>query len=79
MVLLTAAILRGQNSVLSVSTFVDGEFGINDICLSVPCVVSEKGISKIIKSPLPEHENASLAASAEVLRKAIRQPGILKG
>ena len=76
---ITAAILRGQNSVLSVSTLVNGEFGISDVCLSVPCIVSEKGISKIIKSPLPENEIASLTASAEVLRKAIRQPGILKG
>lgn len=76
---ITAAILRGQNSVLSVSTLVNGEFGISDVCLSVPCIVSEKGISKIIKSPLPENEIASLTASAEVLIKAIRQSGILKG
>jgi len=76
---ITAAILRGQNSVLSVSTLVNGEFGISEVCLSVPCIVSEKGISKIIKSPLPENEIASLTASAEVLIKAIRQSGILKG
>jgi L-lactate dehydrogenase len=71
LVRIAAAILRGQNSVLSVSTLVNGEFGLNDVCLSVPCVVSEGGIKSIIKSPFPPGELASLSNSAAILRKAI--------
>ena len=71
LVKITASILRGQNSVLSVSTMLSGEFGINDICLSVPCVLSDKGVAKIINSPLTPGELESLTHSADVLRQAI--------
>ena len=71
LVKITGSILRGEKSVLTVSTMLEGEFGIKDVCLSVPCIVSEGGVSKIIKSPLPEDELASLSRSAGILRKAI--------
>jgi L-lactate dehydrogenase len=71
LVRITGAILRGQNSVLSVSTYVQGEFGINDVCLSLPCVVSDRGIRKILISPLTDEEMKALSNSAEILKKAI--------
>lgn len=71
MVKITGAILRGQNSVLTVSTILDGEFGIKDVCLSVPCIVSENGVTRIIESPLPLNEKESLAHSAKVLRASL--------
>jgi L-lactate dehydrogenase len=71
LVRITAAILRSQNSILSVSTLVESDFGINDVCLSVPCVVSDSGVTRIIESPLTSKELASLSNSASILRKAI--------
>jgi L-lactate dehydrogenase len=71
LVRITAAILRSQNSILSVSTMVDSDFGIKDVCLSVPCVVSDSGVTRIIDSPLTSKELASLSNSASILRKAI--------
>lgn len=71
LVKITGAILRSQNSVLTVSTMVDGEFGIKDVCLSVPCIVSDSGILRIIESPLSPDELTSLTHSANILRKAI--------
>jgi L-lactate dehydrogenase len=71
LVKITASILRRQNSVLTVSAMLRGEFGLNDVCLSVPCVVSDKGIEKIIDSPLSPEEMVSLKHSASVLRTAI--------
>ena len=71
LVKITAAILRGQNSVLTVSTLLEGEFGIKDVCLSMPCIVSDKGIANIIKSPLSNTEVDSLIRSAEILSSAI--------
>ena len=73
LVRITGAILRGQSSVLTVSTMLDGEFGLHDVCLSVPSIVSESGVVKIIESQLPEHELAALAASASILKKAIEE------
>jgi L-lactate dehydrogenase len=71
LVRITGAILRGENSVLTVSTLLSGEFGIEDVYLSVPCFLSEGGVSKIIKSPLSEEELSLLSRSAGILRKAI--------
>jgi len=71
LVRITAAILRSQNSILSVSTLVESDFGIKDVCLSVPCVVSDSGVTRIIESPLTSKELASLSNSASILRKAI--------
>jgi L-lactate dehydrogenase len=72
LVKITASILRRQNSVLTVSSMLEGEFGLSDVCLSVPCVVTDTGISRIITSPLTEEELKSLSGSAAILRKAIR-------
>ncbi len=73
LVRITRAILRGENSVLTVSTRLDGEFGLQDVCLSVPCLVSRRGIERIIGSNLSENEAAALSASAAVLKQAIAQ------
>jgi L-lactate dehydrogenase len=72
---ITRAILRGENSVLTVSTRLEGEFGFHDVCLSVPCIVSRQGVEKIIASHLAEGEVAALSASAAVLKRAIAQLG----
>ena len=71
LVRITAAILRSQNSILSVSTLVESDFGIKDVCLSVPCVVSDKGVTRIVESPLSSEELTSLSHSASVLKKAL--------
>lgn len=71
LVKITGAILRGQNSVLTVSTLLNGEFGISDVCLSIPAVVNDKGVTRIIESPFLKEELASLVRSSDVLRKAI--------
>lgn len=73
LVRITGAILRGQRSVLTVSTMLDGEFGLHDVCLSIPSIVSESGVVKIIENQLPEHELAALAASASILKKAMEE------
>jgi L-lactate dehydrogenase len=72
LVRIIGAILRGQRSVLTVSTLLDGEFGLKDVCLSVPCITSHKGVSKIIESNLNEQELALLSASADILKTALK-------
>ncbi len=71
LVKITSSILRNQNSVLTVSTYLDGEYGLKDVCLSVPCVVSVSGIERIIDTPLASDEQVSLMNSADILHKAI--------
>jgi len=72
MVTITEAILRGQNSVLTVSTMLEGEFGIDDVCLSVPSIVSANGVHRIIEGPLRPDEFEALSRSAATLKNVIR-------
>jgi L-lactate dehydrogenase len=46
---------------------IEGEFGLDNVCLSVPCVVTEVGVKRIIESSLSEQELAALSKSASVL------------
>jgi L-lactate dehydrogenase len=72
LVRITAAILRNQHSVLTVSTMLNGEYGLNDVCISVPGVVSDEGVKRLLDSPLPKKEIALLERSAGVLKEAIK-------
>lgn len=67
---ITRAILRDEHSVLTVSTLLNGEFGLEDVCLSVPCIVSSHGIEKVIAGQLTEGEMESLKKSASILKSA---------
>jgi L-lactate dehydrogenase len=71
LVRITGAILRSQNTILSVSTLVESEFGLKNICLSVPCIVSDRGVTSIIEGPLSSTELGLLSSSAGVLRRAV--------
>jgi L-lactate dehydrogenase len=73
LVRIAGAVLRGEKSVLTVSTKLDGEFGLHDVCLSVPCLISAGGVERILESSLPDHEMTALQNSAAVLKQAIAQ------
>jgi L-lactate dehydrogenase len=65
------AILRDEHTVLPVSTMLKGQYGISDVYLSLPCVVSRRGVERVIELPLDEEERAGLRASAEVLQRSL--------
>ena len=65
---ISGAILRDEHSVLTVSTLLEGEYGLKDICLSVPCIVGENGVERIIAARLPAAEQEGLERSAQILR-----------
>lgn len=63
------AILRDERTVLPVSTKMAGQYGIEDVYLSLPCVVGRGGVERVIELPLSDAERDGLRASAELLRK----------
>jgi L-lactate dehydrogenase len=71
LVRIVEAILRDQQSMLTVSSRLEGEYGLKDVCLSVPSIVSKRGVARIIEAPLRPEEVERLRHSAEVLRAAI--------
>lgn len=70
---ITGAILRDQMSVLTVSTMLEGEYGLEDVCLSLPCLVSNNGLERILEHKLPDPEQALLHDSSAVLKNAMKQ------
>lgn len=66
------AILRNERSVLTVSTLVNGHFEINDICLSLPCIIDSSGVAEILKVPINNKEIAKLQKSAETLKQTLK-------
>lgn len=65
------AILRDQSTVLSVSSLVHGQYGLKDVCLSLPTVVSHRGIERVLQLVLSEDEREQLEKSASVLKATI--------
>jgi L-lactate dehydrogenase len=73
LVRIVGAILRNEHSVLTVSILLDGEYGLNDVCLSVPCIISQSGVERVIEGRLTEGERAALHASASAIKESLIQ------
>ena len=58
---------------LSVSTMMNGEYGVDDVCLSMLTLVNNTGVRGKILNPLTEEEVAKLQASAAKLKAVIEQ------
>jgi L-lactate dehydrogenase len=70
---ITEAILRNQNSVFTVSAVLEGEYGLSGLSLGVPCILSQKGVERILQVNLPPEEQNALAKSAAILKELIAQ------
>ena len=66
------AIVRNENAILTVSSLLEGEYGLEDICLGVPTQVNGDGIARIIKVPLSEEEMRLLHQSAHSLKQVMK-------
>lgn len=66
-------IMRDEKSILPISSMMHGEYGISDICLSMPTVVGRDGVETRVPIQLNEQEESALSASAEQLSKVAAQ------
>jgi L-lactate dehydrogenase len=73
LVRIVEAIVRDQRTVLSVSSVLDGEYGLRDVALSVPSVVGANGVEQALELTLDDGEMAALLRSAGILRETIDQ------
>ncbi len=67
------AVVREENAVLTVCTMMNGQYGIEDICLSLPCVVGRHGIRQVLDIPLNDREEAAFRHAAQSLRQCLSQ------
>ena len=66
--LMIEAILRNQSRLLPAAAYLDGEYGLHDIFLGVPCRLGCRGVEQILEVRLTEAEKQALQASAESVR-----------
>lgn len=69
------SIIGNEKSILTVSSLLDGEYGINDICLSVPTIVSSEGAEKVLQIDFNDEELHGLQNSAKKLKELAKEIG----
>ena len=69
LVRITKAILGSENSILTVSAQLKGEYGRNGVFVGVPCIVNRNGIQKVISLNLTDEEKSKLEHSCKVLEE----------
>jgi len=65
---LVDSILNDQKKMIACSVFLEGEYGQNDICIGVPCIIGKNGIEEIVTIQLSDSEKALFSKSAEAVR-----------
>jgi L-lactate dehydrogenase len=63
--------VRNENSVLTVSSLVQGAYHLSEVCISLPSIVNQQGIAQVLELPLAEEERFALDSSAQTVREAI--------
>ena len=66
---LAQAIACDQKKMFPCSVLLEGEYGLNDICIGVPVILGKNGIEKIIELDLTDAEKEHISISAEGVRK----------
>ena len=65
------AIIRDERSILPVSSIQKGEYGIENVALSIPAIVGREGVEKVVPIKLSDTEKKELIKSAETLKNVL--------
>lgn len=74
------AVLRDEKQLLPCAALLNGEYGLSDIYMGVPCILGANGVEKVLELEISEADRASLHRSAAEVRTGIdglRELGIL--
>lgn len=67
------AILKGQNTIKTVSSVIDGLYGIHDVALSLPSVVNKDGVTQVLNLTITDTEQSALTDCAEKMKSFLVQ------
>jgi len=70
------AILKDKKKVLPCAAYLEGEYGISDLFVGVPCKLGARGIEQIIEIKLAAEEKAALDKSAASVRELVKVLGV---
>lgn len=66
------AIARNEKSILTVSSYVENMYGVDDVYIGVPAIISENGVEKLLEIDLEEEEKLKLKNSVDVLKGVLK-------
>jgi malate dehydrogenase len=66
------AIVNNQQRILPCAAWLQGEYGMKDLFLGVPCRLGRKGMEQVVEVELTSDERAALEKSAEAVREPMR-------
>ena len=78
-VLMAEAILKDKKRIIPSCVYLEGEYGLKDICFGVPTVLGANGIEKIIELKLNDEEKAMMKKSADSVAKTIAEMKAIMG
>lgn len=67
------SIVRDSHTVAPISVSLNGEYGLEGLCLSIPTIIGSKGAEQILEISLSEEEAEKLRKSAEELKEVLSQ------
>ena len=67
------AVLHDEKRLLPCSVLLDGEYGLRDLFIGVPCVLGAQGVERVLELPLGENEKKALTTSANAVAKDISE------
>ena len=70
---ITKAILENENSILTVSSYLNGEYGHEKVYISVPSIVNKDGVREIVQLPLDINEKTKFDNSIKVMKENINK------
>ena len=65
---LVEAIVRDEKKLMPCCVYLEGEYGLNDICIGVPVIIGKTGWEKIVDYKLDAEEQAAMIKSADAVR-----------
>lgn len=72
---LTRAILNDENSIFTISAYLNGEYSENGFYIGVPALINRNGVRKILEIPLDESEKKRFKDSAKVIKEMLNEIG----
>ncbi len=72
---LTRAILNDENSIFTISAYLNGEYSESGFYIGVPALINRNGVRKILEIPLDESEKKRFKDSAMVIKEMLDEIG----
>ncbi len=67
------SIVRDEKKQLPICAYLNGEYGLNELCIGVPCILGKNGIEKIVELELSADEKTIMRKCAEEIKQGIKE------